>query len=60
MAALEIPAPDAAAVEMRFASLDERDGFDPTAWRRTPLARVAGKSGWWRVDPEALGLADGA
>ncbi len=60
MAALEIPAPDAATVEMRFASPDERDRFDPTAWRRAPLARVAGKSGWWRVDPEALGLADGA
>jgi|GEM_PF-1334215 len=58
MAALEIPAPDAATVEMRFASPDERDRFDPTAWRRAPLARVAGKSGWWRV--EALGLADGA
>src|SRR5215204_2770032 len=60
MAALEIPAPDAATVEMRFASPDERDRFDPTAWRRAPLARLARPSGWWRVDPEALGLADGA
>jgi 1,4-alpha-glucan branching enzyme len=60
MAALEIPAPDAATVEMRFASPDERDRFDPKAWRRAPLARVAARPGWWRVDPEALGLADGA
>ena len=51
MAALEIPAPDAATVEMRFASPDERDRFDPKGLaagaaraRRRPARLVARRS----------------
>jgi 1,4-alpha-glucan branching enzyme len=59
MASVQIPAPAAKSVEMRFASVEERDSFDPRAWRRAPLARVAARPGWWALDPETLGLRDG-
>jgi 1,4-alpha-glucan branching enzyme len=58
---LRIPAPDAKKVEMRFAPLAQRDKFAPAGWpvRQLASARPA-FPGWWQIDIDALGLADGA
>ena len=54
---MRIPAPDAGSVELRLASLGDRDRFGER-WRYTPLVR--GDGGDWEVDLAALDLADGA
>ena len=58
MAAREFPAPDAATVEMRFASPDEPTR-SPDGLAAAPLARVAARRLVARR-PRGVGLADGA
>ena len=55
---MDIPAPLAAAVRVRFAPLQDRDVFSPPAWQSRPLP-PGGRPGWWSFDPAALGLPDG-
>jgi 1,4-alpha-glucan branching enzyme len=55
---MEIPAPLAGSVHVRYAPLIARDKFDPASWASQPLA-PGSRSGWWRFDPAALGLGDG-
>jgi 1,4-alpha-glucan branching enzyme len=55
---LRIPAPGAAVVELRFASLADRDRFDPGGWRRARLGPEG--RGWFSADLSGLGLPDGA
>lgn len=47
-------------MQVRFALLTERDHFDPPSWRTESLQALAGVPGWWEVDLDSLGLADGA
>jgi 1,4-alpha-glucan branching enzyme len=56
---VRIPATGANTVEVRFASLLQRDHFEPQRWRREPLERLAGPVTWWELDIDALGLPDG-
>jgi 1,4-alpha-glucan branching enzyme len=56
---LRIPAPSAKTVVMRFAPLAQRDRFEPATWPVQPLQTDPAHAGWWQVDIDALGLADG-
>ncbi|MES9846905.1 MAG: alpha-amylase family glycosyl hydrolase [Candidatus Thiodiazotropha sp.] len=56
---LRIPATADSHVEIRFADILQRDRYDPQAWRREALTAVAGESGWFEIDLDALGLEDG-
>jgi 1,4-alpha-glucan branching enzyme len=56
---LRIPAPDAARVEVRFASLLDRDKFDRPTWRHVPMSRLSGRQGWWTLSVAGLGVPDG-
>jgi 1,4-alpha-glucan branching enzyme len=53
---MRIPAPDAQTVEIRIASLQDRDRFGER-WSYAPLART--ENGFWEIDAAALGLPDG-
>ncbi|NCD18994.1 MAG: hypothetical protein EOL89_03260 [Actinobacteria bacterium] len=53
---IRIPAPNAAAVEVRIARIEDRDRFGER-WQYHPLTR--GADGWWQADVRALGLGDG-
>ena len=53
---LRIPAPDAAVVEVRFASLADRDRFDPAGWRRVKLGSEG--NGWFSANLSTLELPD--
>ncbi|HEY0570692.1 MAG TPA: alpha-amylase family glycosyl hydrolase [Enterovirga sp.] len=55
---MQIPAPEAQALEIRYASLLDRDMFDRSRWQMSALARSQ-RPGWWEFDPEALNLPDG-
>lgn len=44
---------------MRFAPLAQRDRFEPATWPVQPLQTDSAHAGWWQVDIDALGLADG-
>src|SRR5438874_9180275 len=55
---MDIPAPLATSVQVRYRSLEDRDRFDPGSWPRKPLI-PAQRRGWWSFDPAALGLKDG-
>jgi 1,4-alpha-glucan branching enzyme len=57
---MRIPAPLAQSVVMRFAVLAERDKFDPSTWPVQPLTALSSAPGWWEIDLDGLGLADGA
>ena len=58
---LRIPVPVANSVEMRYAPLVQRDKFSPGAWPVQPLDRAGlPNPGWWELDIDTLGLADGA
>ncbi len=58
---LRIPAPGANKVQMRFAPLAQRDKFAPAVWPVQALASTqAAFPGWWEIDIDTLGLADGA
>jgi 1,4-alpha-glucan branching enzyme len=54
-----IPAPNATAVQIRFALFSDRDRFNPSKWRTEPLASVPARAGWWEVNLDTLGLGDG-
>ena len=56
---LRIPAPSARTLTLRYAPLSERDKFDLATWKTQPLSASAQYPGWWEVDIDALGLADG-
>ena len=56
---LQIPAPEADTVEVRFASLLARDKFDPQKWRSEPLKPSFERAGWCEIDLNDLHLDDG-
>ncbi|WP_435074425.1 alpha-amylase family glycosyl hydrolase [Halorubrum sp. HHNYT27] len=56
---LRIPALDVEGVEIRFAPLLSRADFDPSSWERKPLSAVPDSPGWYQIDLDELGLADG-
>jgi len=57
---VRIPAPNATKVEVRFAPLAQRDKFAPHTWPVQALTRSAPAfPGWWEIDLDVLGLADG-
>ncbi|MES9974098.1 MAG: alpha-amylase family glycosyl hydrolase [Candidatus Thiodiazotropha sp.] len=56
---LRIPATADSHVEIRFADILQRDRYDPQGWRREALTAVAGESGWFEINLDALGLEDG-
>src|SRR4051812_42510655 len=56
---LRIPAPNARSVTARYASLTNRDKFDPATWAMQALKKSADFSGWWEWDIDALSLPDG-
>jgi 1,4-alpha-glucan branching enzyme len=56
---LRIPAPTATAFAMRFAPLTDRDKFYPANWTARNLVPSPANLGWWEIDIDALGLADG-
>jgi 1,4-alpha-glucan branching enzyme len=56
---IRVAAPSAGLVEIRFATLDERDRFDPRTWTRAALAADSLQPGHWEIDLSVLGLADG-
>ena len=47
---LRVPGPDLNSLAVRFASLTDRDEFDPSTWAQCPLARSAAFPGWWEID----------
>lgn len=57
---LRIPAPGATRVSVRYASLANRDQFDPTGWPSVALTPSTPYPGWWELDVDAQALADGA
>ena len=54
---MRIPAPAAGSVELRIARLTDRDRYGER-WHGAPLTRSS--EGFWEIDVDALGLADGA
>ena len=57
---LRIPAPGAKKVAMRFAPIAQRDKFAPPGWPVQALTSAPpANPGWWEIDIDALGLADG-
>jgi 1,4-alpha-glucan branching enzyme len=56
---IRIPGPALAAIAVRFALLSDRDDFDPSSWPQHALAQSAVFPGWWEIDLDAMGLADG-
>jgi glycosidase len=56
---LRLPGPSLTSIHLRFASLADRDRFDPATWPLHALAASGAFSGWWEIDLDALGLADG-
>ena len=57
---LRIPAPSATSVSIRFASLEDRDEFNPVDWAALPFTANAGNPGWWDFDLDAQSLSNGA
>jgi 1,4-alpha-glucan branching enzyme len=57
---LRVPAPTANQLDLRFASLADRDNFDPSLWRSEPLRHSFDLEGFYEIDLDALSLADGA
>lgn len=55
---LRIPGPALNAIAIRFASLSDRDNFDPVSWPQHALTKSASFAGWWEFDLDALGLPD--
>lgn len=52
-----IPAPGATTVEMRFASIEDRDNFFPGEWEHVTMSQQ--EAGWFTVDLGPLELSDG-
>ena len=57
---MRIPAPGASGVSVRYASLLNRDQFNPPAWPTVALTPSAAYPGWWEFDVDAQVLADGS
>ena len=56
---IRIPAPGATTVSVRFASILNRDQFNPLAWPSVALTPSSAYPGWWEFDVDAQILADG-
>ena len=56
---IRLPGPSLTTITLRFAALADRDRFDPASWPQLPLVKSAAFSGWWEIDIDLLGLADG-
>jgi 1,4-alpha-glucan branching enzyme len=56
---LRVPAPSAQSLAIRLAPLADRDHFNPLLWRSFPMPASAMFAGWWEIDLDTLGLADG-
>jgi len=60
---LLIPALNVKKVELRYRLLENRDSVDPqnpaTSWPRPVALKPAGPSGYYQIDVNTLGLADG-
>jgi len=56
---LRIPGPDVSAIALRFSPLSARDHFNPASWPLHPLAPSPDFPGWWEINIDQLGLADG-
>src|ERR1700722_2552040 len=56
---IRIPAPGANTVSVRFASILNRDQFNPPAWPSVALTPSSAYPGWWEFDVDARALADG-
>src|ERR1700761_563416 len=57
---LRIPGPDVNQIALRFSPLSARDHFDPASWTPHPLNKSTTFTGWWEIDLDQMGLADGA
>jgi 1,4-alpha-glucan branching enzyme len=56
---LRIPGPALTSLALRFAPLSDRDHFNPSAWSQRKFAKSVSFTGWWELDLDLLGLADG-
>src|SRR5260370_36709822 len=56
---IRVPGPSLTTINLRFASLSDRDRFDPKSWPQHPLVKSAAFPGWWEIDIDVLALAAG-
>ncbi|HEX4808395.1 MAG TPA: alpha-amylase family glycosyl hydrolase, partial [Bryobacteraceae bacterium] len=56
---LRIPGPDVSQIALRLSPLSARDHFDPDLWPQHPLSKSSSFPGWWEIDVDQMGLADG-
>lgn len=56
---LSVPGPGLTSLSIRFASLADRDHFNPAAWPQHPFTANTAIPGWWQFDLDALALPDG-
>ena len=56
---IRLPGPSLTAINLRFAALTTRDEFAPASWPQHPLVKSPAFPGWWEIDIDSLGLADG-
>jgi 1,4-alpha-glucan branching enzyme len=56
---LRIPGPDIGAIALRLSPLSARDNFSPASWPLHPLSASSDFAGWWEIDIDQMGLADG-
>ena len=57
---ISIPLESALSVEIRYALLEARDQFDPTAWTSLSLSPSSANANNYEIDLARYGLADGA
>jgi 1,4-alpha-glucan branching enzyme len=56
---LRIPGPQLNSLALRFAPLSDRDLFSPSSWTPHAMTPSVTFPGWWEIDLDLLGLADG-
>lgn len=56
---IRIPGPGLTGPTIRYSPLSNRPNFNPTAWPQHPLTPSTTFPGWWEIDLDTLGLADG-
>jgi hypothetical protein len=56
---LRLPGPALTSVVLQLSPLSARDHFDPSSWPGHALGASATFPGWFEIDLDALGLADG-
>ena len=56
---LRIPGPDVTHVSLRLSLLSARDHFNPDSWPQHPLTGNPSFPGWFEIDIDQIGLADG-